>query len=239
MNRGKSNFLAFTGFILFVSLLPLVWIHQNTSSIAQSAEKEHECFPFLPNSQVPGQYQITNGNGEITRSSHSKVVPVGFGRNWRISSGGYNPIKKQIMLVIKNRYIGIFLKRTLTNNKSVPFIARTCGSSSSFASRIHRLITPGLFFESRVFDIPCSFPDSQTTVCFAFQGTLIKKNNRIQGEFSASSGFFLTDNHSFPELKINKPLKGSVQGKFTLNLKPGRSNNFPEPTDTDTVRGLW
>jgi hypothetical protein len=234
----KSN-LMFVGIFSLVSLSSFYLISQNIFSDVQAAETEYKCFPFLPNTQTSGQYQVVGGNGEITQSSHPKVLPPGFGRGFSISSGGYNPAKKQIMLVVKDRYISIFLKQPLVDNKSVEFIARPCGSSSSFAERIHGMITSGLFFDSNVFDIPCSFPRPQTFVCFYFQGTLMKGKNKIQGKFTTQSGFHLTTNKDHPELKSNKIYKGFAQGKFTLNLKPGRSNNFPEPTDANAVRGLW
>ncbi len=235
-NMHKSS-LMFVGIFSLVSLSSFYLMSQNVFSGVQAAETEYECFPFLPTIQASEQYQVVGGNGEVIQSSHPKILPLGFGRGFSISSGGYNPVKQQIMLVVKDRYISIFLKQPLVDNKSVNFIARTCGSSSSFASRIHKMITPGLFFDSGVFDIPCSFARPQTLVCFNFQGTLMKEKNKIQGEFMAQSGFHLTTNKDHPELKSNKIYKGFAQGKFTLNLKPGRSGDFPEPRNP--IQALW
>lgn len=232
----KLNFL-FTTVFLFASLSSFCLIRKNNLFVVQAAEQRYECFPFLPTIQTSGQYQVIGGNGEITQSNYPKVLPSGLRKDLRISSGGYNPTKKQITLVVKNRYISIFLKEPLAENKPVEFIARPCGSVVDGAPRINKFITPELFFESGVFDIPCSFPQSQTIVCFSFKGKLTKKGNKIQGTFAAQAGFYLTDNHDFPGFQNYKPYKGLAEGKFSLSLQPGRSNNFPNPTNP--IRGLW
>lgn len=232
----KSTFIV-TGISLFVLLSSCYLIRQNNSPTVQATENKHKCFPFLPVSQTAGQYQVVGAHGEITQSSHPQLLPPGFGKKLAISSGGYNPGKRQIMLVIRDRYIGLFLKQPLIDNKSVEFIARPCGSVSSFALRVHNLIRPELFFQSDVFKVPCSFPQPETLVCFYFQGTLMKQKNKIQGKFSAQAGFYLTDTHTVPELKAIDPYEGVAQGTFILELKPGRSHQFPEPTHA--VTGLW
>lgn len=194
----KLNFL-FTTVFLFTSLSSFCLIRKNNLFVVQAAEKRYECFPFLPTIQTSGQYQVIGGNGEITQSNYPQVLPPAFGKDLRISSGVYNPTKKQITLVVRNRYISIFLKEPLTENKLVEFMARPCGSVETGSPRINKFITPELFFSESNIGLPCNFP-KQTMVCFSFKGKLTKKNNNIEGTFGAQAKFLLTDNHDFPAL---------------------------------------
>jgi hypothetical protein len=115
-------------------------------------------------------------------------------------------------------------------------MARPCGSVETGSPLINKFITPELFFSESNIGLPCSFPE-QTRVCFSFKGKLIKKNNNIQGTFAAQAKFHLTTSQDFPEFEENKPYEGLVEGKFSLSLQPGRSNNFPNPTAP--ITGLW
>lgn len=231
----KFNFILTTMFLL-TPLSFSFWMRQNQNLLAVQAAEKSECFPFIPSVQTSGQYQVIGGKGEITKSSHPKVVPIGLGKNFQISSGTYNPTKKQITLVVRNRYISIFLKEPLAENKSVEFMARPCGSVVYGSPRINDFITPELFFSESNNGLPCSFPE-QTRVCFSFKGKLTKKNNNVQGTFTAQAKFFLTDNHDFPGFQNYEPYQGLAEGKFSLILQSGRSNNFPDPRDP--IRGSW
>jgi hypothetical protein len=115
-------------------------------------------------------------------------------------------------------------------------MARPCGSVETGSPRINKFITPELFFSESNIGLPCSFPE-QTMVCFSFKGKLTKKNNNVQGTFAAQAKFVLTDNHDFPGFQNYKPYQGLAEGKFSLSLQPGRSNNFPNPTAP--ITGLW
>ncbi len=184
--------------------------------VPYNAASRVQCFPFLGRSPIPGEMSIVSGNGEVLSSSHPKVLKPGFGKTWKISSGGYNPSKKQLMVVIKDRYFGLFLEKPLSEGQSIKFRAEPCGEVNEFGILIGDMIRPGLFF---------NFGKRR------FAGTLKRTGNRLQGTFMASAGFYLSD-------KPGEEGIGNARGRFTFQLKPGKASQFPEPSP-DAIRGLW
>lgn len=181
-----------------------------------SADGRVQCFPFLGRSAIPGEMSIVSGNGEVISSSHPKLLKPGFGKNWKISSGGYNPSKKQLMVVIKDRYFGLFLEKPLSDGQSIAYRAEPCGEVNEFGILLGDMIRPGLFF---------NFGKRR------FVGTLKRTGNRLQGTFIASAGFYLSD-------KPDEEGMGNARGRFTFQLKPGKDSRFPEPSP-DAIRALW
>ena len=193
--------------------LPIA-LHLSTSTILAAGRAE--CFPFLGASPIPGELTVLSGSGQVTSSSHPKILKPGFGRSLNLSTGGYNPQQKKFMLVVNDRYFGLFLKQPLVENQAISFRAEPCGEVNDKGMLLGRMIRPGLFF---------GFDER------FFQGVVTKRGGRIQGTFSASSGFFLTSNPG-------GPMVGRAKGSFELTVKPGKDKRFPEPPP-DVIRGLW
>jgi hypothetical protein len=193
--------------------LPIA-LHLSTRIILAAGTAE--CFPFLGTSPIPGELTVLSGSGQVTSSSHPKVLKPGFGRSLKLSAGGYNPQQKKLMLVINNRYFGLFLNQPLIENQAIAFRAEPCGEVNDKGVLLGRMIRPGLFFDFNQ---------------RAFQGVLTKTGQRLQGTFSASSGFYLSNSPG-------DPLVGRAKGRFELQVKPGKDERFPEPSG-DAIRGLW
>lgn len=211
MNRNLLSVLALLG--AFVSVSAGLSFKRTFS--AQSFSGDFTCFPFFPNRRFPNEYKIVGGTGEITKSNHPQLVPVGFGKGWETEAGGYNPEKNQIMLVIRDRYINLVLEDDLIDNRSINFFATTtCGNVERHAQRVQDWLPPaGLFFNS----------------IGSFEGTLVKRGEEIEGKFRSSTVFYLTFVEDLSDLEEGEEYDGVVVGKFTLNLERGRSS-FPFPT---------
>jgi hypothetical protein len=211
--------LPILGFVLLIGL-PLAAANRSTFYL----EQRERCLPFLPAVSTKDQWAVDGGSGRVVKSSHPNVLPIGKGNGWKVFSGAYNPERKQITLVVKNRYIALFLQNSPTEANQINFTATTCGSADDSAPLIHRLVQPGLFFDRG---------DDN------FSGTLMKSGSTITGVLKAKSPFYLSDATGFPGLKDNAVTNGSAEVRFTLDIKSGRSNNFPEPPKGSPIRGLW
>ena len=211
--------LPILSFVLLIGL-PLAAANRLTLYKEQRAR----CLPFLPAVSTKDQWAVNGGSGMVVKSSHPNVLPIGKGNGWKVSSGAYNPERRQITLVVKNRYIALFLQQLPTEANQTNFTATTCGSADDPAPLISQLIQPGLFFDR-----------GDATI----SGTLKKSGSTITGVLKAKSPFYLSDATGFPGLKDNAVTNGSAEVRFTLDIKPGRSNNFPEPQKGSPIRGLW
>jgi hypothetical protein len=207
-------------FLVLLIGLPVAAANRSTLYL----EQRERCLPFLPAMSTKDQWAVTGGSGKVVKSSHPNVLPIGKGNGLTVSSGAYNPEKKQITLVVENRYIVLFLQKSLTEANQVNFTATTCGFADDSAPLIHSLIQPGLFFGRGDASI---------------SGTLKKSGNKISGVLKANSPFYLSDAAGFPGLRDNAVTNGSAEVGFTLGIKPGRSSNFPEPKRGSPIRGLW
>ncbi|MFN6338971.1 MAG: hypothetical protein ACK41W_09665 [Cyanobacteriota bacterium] len=210
-SKPLQHLLVFGG--LLVPGLAVVFVISAGSNLASARS---QCFPFLGATTIPGELTIASGNGEVTSSSHPKILKPGFGKTWKLSSGGYNPKKKQLMLVLKDRYFGLFLEKPLRDGQAIKFKAEPCGEVNQFGILLGDMIRPGLFFD---------FGQRR------FDGTLTKTGDRLQGTFMATSGFYLSD-------QPGKEGLGKATGRFAFQLKPGKDRRFPEPSP-DAIRGLW
>ncbi|MEB3259102.1 MAG: hypothetical protein VKP63_00565 [Cyanobacteriota bacterium] len=198
--------------LLMSGLAMVPWIPFGSFQAAEPAQ----CFPFLGRTPIPGELSIVSGSGEVTTSSHPTVLKPGFGKGWKVSSGGYNPQKKQLMVVIKDRYYSLFLDKPLADGQTVAYRAENCGGVNEFGVLLGEAIRPGLFF---------------TPLKQRFAGKIKRSGNRLQGTFAVSAGFYLTD-------KPDQESIGSAKGRFAFQLKPGKSSRFPEPPP-GAIRGLW
>jgi hypothetical protein len=207
----KRQHLLLTG-LLVPSLAALMLLPYGSFQAAGRAQ----CFPFLGRQPIPGEMSIVSGNGEVVTSSHPKVLKPGFGKTWKVSSGGYNPRKKQLMVVIKDRYFAIFLDKPLAEGQAIGYRAEPCGEVNDVGILLGEAIRPGLFF---------------TLAKRRFTGTLKQTGPRLQGTFAASAGFYLSDTPDQDAI-------GSAKGRFAFQLKPGKSSRFPEPPP-GAIRGLW
>ena len=188
------------------------------------ASRREECYPFpSPNSDPDKFYKVIGGSGEITESNYSKIVPVGFGKDWQIDTGSYDPNKKQILIYLKDRWIGIFLSEPLTENRAIDFTAIPCGRLGSAYSFRSLIKLPALVIDN-----------------YSMTGSLVKTNNRIKGSFSLENQFWIHDNINLINLKINTPYKGQITGEFYLNVQPGYPTNLPLPNlENSPIPGLW
>jgi hypothetical protein len=207
----KRQHLTVSGFLVSGLAMLIMLPHGSF----QAAEHD-QCFPFLGRTPIPGEMSVVSGNGEVTTSSHPKILKPGFGKTWKVSSGGYNPRKKQLMVVIKDRYYSLFLDKPLSEGKTIAYRFENCGKVNEFAVTLGEAIRPGLFF---------------TFWKKRFAGTVKQSGNRLQGTFAVSAGFYLTD-------KPGQNAIGSATGRFAFQLKSGKSSRFPEPP-AGAIRGLW
>lgn len=197
LHRATSPSLA-----LLILGLPL--LAQGAARMMLYKEQQERCRPFLPPVATKGQWKVIGGTGQVVQSSHPKLLPIGKGKGWKVSSGAYNPVRKQMVLEVKNHSIALFLRQPLTDGKKISFTATTCGGPP-----INSLITPGLFF---------SEGDA------SFSGSFTKRGKALEGTMLGRSPFYLTDATGFPGLLENNPTMGSATINFTLSLMPGRSN---------------
>ena len=210
----RSSFLRKSSLLLGLLTIAIPIIPLLPRSIQASGRGQ--CFPFLGRSPIPGELTVVSGGGEVISSSHPKLLKPGFGRSWKVSAGGYNPEQKRLMLVIKDRYFGLFLKQPLKDNQPIAYRAEPCGEVNETGMLLGRMLRPGLFF---------------LLGQRGFEGALTKTGNRLNGTFFASSGFYLTANPG-------QTMIGKAKGRFSLQLKPGKDSRFPEPSP-DAIRGLW
>lgn len=170
--------------------------------------ESNQCVPILSDSKFQNEYKVVNGSGKITNSNYSNILAPGFGSDWSISSGAYNSEKKQIMLLIQGRYISLSLQEELIDNKPIKFTIERCEKEDNRTMMNKFVGGPEFTF-------------GQPSIA---EGTLIKNNNKIDAEFVIQAKFYLTTNSDYPQLNSNQPYQGIVGGKFTLDLKPSKTN---------------
>lgn len=213
-------------FPVFLGVFMGINLHRLESQPIPTSETRRNCKEldsfFDANGIVStGVYKVIKGKGEITKSSHPKLLPAGFGKDWNVENGFYDPVKKHIMLVIKKRLILLYLEAPLADNKTVRFAASTCGKIFSEASTIGFLIRPGLTFITND----------------ANKGSLVKRGQHIEGTLAFENIFYLTA--PFNALEQLKNYQSSVSAKFSIDLARDKSSANIRSESGVPLRRLW
>lgn len=154
----------------------------------------------------PGYLRVVQGSGRVTTVSPLlRIANTTTARSMltqRVSTGGYNPSTRKLILEVRNRQIELLLRSPLTDNSriafSVPRVSRECE-----ASTLTYILNPALWINRG----------------FQTDGTLIKRGSVIQGTFVSRGGFSFSDQ--------SKNLTGQISGQFSLVMAAGTAANIP------------
>ena len=164
--------------------------------------------------------RVVEGTGRITKSNYPQIVPP-QNTSSKVNEGAYNPQNRTIILNIQDRRVELNLKAPLVDNKPIQFTAKYAGRFSYEAAP---LLTA---FPSIMAGLALDYG-------FQTKGTLEKKQNQINGNFT-SSGFFSWWSGESPGRGLPDEGNGSVSGQFTLKVQPGQQSDLPP----QPVPALW